>query len=42
MQTIILKNGLFFIGKIKDLSSYLKELNKKYYTIKELIEANLH
>jgi hypothetical protein len=42
MSTIVFFNGFIITGKVKDLLNYIEYLSKDYYTIQQLIEANLH
>lgn len=42
MISIVCKNGIILVGKVKHLKAALKELAKDYYSIQELIDTNLH
>jgi hypothetical protein len=42
MEVYVFANQLVLCGKIKNLTHQLGELAKQYYTIQQLINANLH
>lgn len=42
MKTITSKNGIYFVGKGKDIVNALASLAKEYPTIAALIQSRLH
>jgi hypothetical protein len=42
MERIILKDKVFFIGKIKEIQAALRQAAKEYKTLKEYINGNLN
>lgn len=41
-MTAVVKNGLYFSGKVKDLLKELQNLSKDYNTLREVITKNIH
>jgi len=39
---LIYSDRIYFVGKVKDLKSFLAEYMKKHLTVSELIKYNLH
>ena len=42
MSLFVYSDRIYFVGKVKDLKSFLTEYMKKHQTVSELIKYNLH
>ena len=42
MDILFTKKGFIFQGKAEELILYLNQASKKYRTVKDFIDANLH